>query len=118
MQREKTASTADVIYIWRAVGWSFDEKPVYKIGLTSKRSDQERIDYVTKSAQCEAEIVLMVEVSAGSAFVIEGELLKMGINPKYSGFNGCTEFRALSDEELCAAITFATKKAVCESSAQ
>jgi hypothetical protein len=45
------------------------------------------------------DIVILAKVKV-HASVIEGELLQIGSNPRYSGFNGASEFRALTDEEL------------------
>lgn len=32
------------------------------------------------------------------------KLLELGVNPKYEGFNGSSEFRALTNDELDAAL--------------
>ena len=39
-----------------------------------------------------------------AASVLESELLKLGVSPQFSGFNGASEFRALTDAELELAI--------------
>jgi hypothetical protein len=112
------ASSADVIYIWRAVGEDFNGKQVYKIGLTSTRVKDWRIKKCSRSSGFEADIVLFAEVGPGMAYSIEDEVLKIGTHPEYSGFDGCTEFRALSEDELNKAISLINLRAACESSAQ
>lgn len=104
-------SAADVIYIWRAVGWAFNGKCVYKIGLTSSRRKKARLTKGKRSADAEVDIILMIKVPSGGAYKIEKELLSIGDNPKYSGFDGCTEFRAMSEAQLQVAIETATKYA-------
>jgi len=105
------ATTADIIYIWRVVGWSFNGEQVYKIGVTSKRLKDERIKQVAKAAECEADLVLMIEVPAGDAYEIERNLLTLGYDPKFDGFDGATEMRAMSEAQLQVAIETAVKHA-------
>jgi hypothetical protein len=97
------SSDADTVYLWRAVGQVFDGLPIYKFGITSARLEVQRIVEVARFAKFDFEIVLITNV-IGSAGVLEVELLKLGVNPSFSGFNGASEFRALTDPELNTAL--------------
>jgi hypothetical protein len=99
-----TASDNDAIYIWRAVGQSFNGHPVYKIGITSSRLGDQRIEQVAKATGFDAEIVVMVQVE--NARHVEEELHTLGHDPQYVGHDGATEFRALSDDDLSLALDF------------
>jgi hypothetical protein len=97
------SSDGDAVYLWRAVGQVFDGLPVYKFGITSSRLDNRRIVEVARFAKFEFEVILLLKIK-GSAAILEADLLKIGISPRFSGFNGASEFRALTDSELEAAI--------------
>jgi hypothetical protein len=101
------SSDSDVVYIWRAIGHEFNKLPVYKFGTTSVRLDDRRVSEVARNADMQFEIVLLTEVTVHAA-EIEIELLKLGANPKYRGFNGA----ALTDEELQSAIKLIKKCSV------
>lgn len=94
----------DAIYIWRRVGAFYNNNPVYKIGVTSTRLGEWRIKLCAMKAGCEYELICCEPV-VGKATNIEKKLLILGENPGYTGFDGCTEFRALSDAALYTAIT-------------
>ena len=47
--------------------------------------------------------------SSCHASELEAQLLKLGANPMYQGFNGASEFRALTDIELREAIDLISK---------
>jgi len=102
------SSDGDVVYIWRAVGQYYNKLSVYKFGSTSARLDDKRISEVARKANMDFEIVVLAKVNL-QASEIETQLLKLGENPKYSGFNGSSEFRALTDEELRIAIELISK---------
>lgn len=97
------SSDADTVYIWRAIGHEFNGLPVYKFGTTSARLYDRRIIEVARFANMEFEIVTLVSVNV-HASEVEAELLKIGINPRYQGFNGASEFRALTENELRVAL--------------
>lgn len=102
------SSDSDAIYIWRAVGHEFNNLPVYKFGTTSARLENRRITEVARFAKMEFEIIVLTTVTV-HASELEAELLKLGANPKYQGFNGASEFRALTDLELKSAIDLINK---------
>jgi hypothetical protein len=104
--REWIGCEADVVYIWRVVGWEFNGSPVYKIGVTSNRLGQKRIKYLSGIIKAKAEVVMMAEVLNGDAQAVEAQMLMFGANPNYTGIKAASEFRAMSDEELRALISF------------
>ena len=97
------SSDGDAVYLWRAVGHGFNNLPIYKFGITSARLKDRRIEEVARFANMEFEIIVLVKVK-GFAYELETQLLKLGVNPKYQGFNGASEFRALNEAELQSAI--------------
>ena len=103
MDRMSTASRADAIYIWRAEGEEFSGKPVYKIGITSEDLKDQRVRNVANRSGFTAKIVTLTAVDT-SARSIERQLHDLGEHPGYTGFDGCTEFRAMSDDELNTAL--------------
>ena len=94
----------NAIYIWRAVGQVYNGNPVYKIGVTSARLGVRRIKDVAKGVGFEFEVICCEAVQC-KASDLEKKLLILGGDPKFSGFDGCTEFRSLSDSALYAAIS-------------
>ena len=102
------SSDSDVIYIWKAIGQTFNGLQVYKFGITSSRLDDKRINEVAKKANMKFEVILLAKVSI-NAVEIETQLLKLGFNPKYVGFNGSSEFRSLTIEALDSAIKLIKK---------
>ena len=103
-------SDNDAIYIWKAVGWTYNGEQVYKVGVTSARLNDCRIKDVAKAADVEAEIVMLTKVN-GKATALESALKSIGHDPKYIGFNGSSEFRAMSDEQLKQALALIAQAA-------
>lgn len=97
-------SDNDAIYIWRAVGQHYNGHPVYKIGVTSARLGTHRIEQVARAGGFEFELICCEPVQC-KATDLERKLHILGEDPKFVGFDGCTEFRALSDSALYAAIS-------------
>ena len=93
----------DVIYIWRIKGERYKRKNVYKVGITSARLDDYRITSIAEMLDVDAEIIILQEVT-GKASDIESKILRLGEHPGYNGFNGATEFRALTPKQLAKAI--------------
>ena len=94
----------DAIYIWRAVDQHYNGNPVYKIGVTSARLGTVRVEQVARAGGFEFELICCEKVQ-GKATALERKLHILGEDPKFVGFDGCTEFRALSDSALYAAIS-------------
>lgn len=85
-------SDNNIIYVWQ-----YDN--MYKIGITSKRRGTGRIYDVAKAGNMRANIVHYVEVD--DARLVEKELLYYGDQVRFNyEFDGSTEFRYLSDENL------------------
>ena len=99
MQIQNKKTENNVIYIWKALELTYNGLPVYKLGITSTRAGSGRIRYVAKQAKVTAEIIAIRQLKV-RATDIEKKLHQIGENPKYEGFNGCTEFRALDDGQL------------------
>lgn len=97
---EGSVSDKDVIYIWEAVNESYNGKRVFKIGVTSSRLGEQRIQEVAKKAGMEVRIILMRWLGRWYVPDLERYLLTFGENPKLDIKDGRTEFRALTEEEL------------------
>ena len=97
------SSDCDAVYIWIAIGHVFNGLQVYKFGTTSARLEDRRISEVARFAGMDFDIVILIKVTV-HASELESKLLQLGTNPQYKGFNGASEFRALTDDELEAAI--------------
>jgi hypothetical protein len=88
---------ADAIYIWSVVGFDC----IYKIGLTSKRLNKNRIVEVAGHARVDYEIVL-IEPKNKKLYDLEKIALSFGTpaRVKNKSFNGSSEFRELTEIEL------------------
>ena len=86
----------------------FNGLQVYKFGTTSARLEDRRISEVARFAAMDFDIVILTKVSV-HASELEFQLLQIGTNPQYKGFNGASEFRALTDDELETAIELIKK---------
>lgn len=94
------ASDLDVVYFWRATGERYNGKQVYKIGETSLRIRDRRIQTVASGNDMQYELLAYVHVGKGKSSALERYLLdNFGENPKLDVPDGRTEFRALTDDE-------------------
>ncbi len=94
----------DVIYIWKAISLGkWNDNDIYKIGKTSARLGKERIYFVANQANIQVEIVLIEKVNC-KASDLETEILRMGEKINLSGFNGASDFRAFSRNDLKIAV--------------
>jgi hypothetical protein len=85
------------VYIWAVV----DDEGLYKIGVTSRNMNTNRIDMVAKKAHMSAKPIIISQVGSEKARYVEGRLKDIGSKEKFSyKFDGCTEFRRLSPSEL------------------
>lgn len=101
-----TASDSDVVYIWRDAGTD-----LHKVGVTSERLGEQRIDICKRHNNMEPRIVFMLKVDDARA--VESELLKLGTDPELdSSIDGYTEFRRLTDAQLGQAVSIAYEAAV------
>jgi len=96
----KYGTDNDAIYIWKAVGLD----KVYKVGVTSVRLEDNRICTVAAKAELQAEIIILAKVK--DAFRLEHQLLGKGRPYEWrTCFNGNTEFREFTKEELNEAVS-------------
>lgn len=92
-------NTRDMIYIWRA------EPSVYKVGITSENLGRFRIHKVARLGGFQPEVVLLKKVGAKNAVKLESKLKNIGTTKLFDHeFDGYTEFRVMTDEELGDAI--------------
>lgn len=96
-------SDYDVVYIWRAKDQFFNGDPLYKIGVTSARLGVCRIRRVARAARF-TPVLIGYSPQPEDANQTESLILRIGADPLFEGFEGCTEFRAMSDEMLWAAM--------------
>jgi len=92
-------SDNDVVYIWQLDGVYHDGLPVYKIGVTSLRLDDNRLNHVANKAGFEVSQAFKYYVD-GMATNIETELLKYGKKTDLGTFDGSTECRSLTELEF------------------
>jgi hypothetical protein len=97
-------SVPNSVYIWEAVGAVFNGEKVYKIGISRTSFGATRVEMVAKASGFGCNLLAFVDVGE-AARQIEKMILKMGCDPKFCDFDGCTEFRALSDDQLEKALT-------------
>jgi len=102
----------DAFYMTRMLDQWFNGLPVYKVGVTSGRLGAARIKSQNRNARAEHAVIIQPTLVVGLATDVEQYALSLGENPKFTGFDGCTEYRAYSDQdvraitdmvELCAA---------------
>jgi hypothetical protein len=94
----------DVVYLWRLAGTYHDGIPVYKIGVTSFRLDDSRLNIVADKSGHKIGSVYKYFVD-GKASHFETKLLKFGIKPDLGYFDGSSECRALTELELVNILT-------------
>jgi len=91
-----SASDNDAVYIWKAEG-----EPFYKIGVTSQRLGEIRINLVAKEAHMSPEWIRIFPVAKSTAPVVEKQMLAHGKPVNFNrAFDGSTEFRELTPAEL------------------
>lgn len=91
-------NTREMIYVWRAV----EIEGLYKIGISSKNRYKRRITEVARSANVTPTVVFIAKAGAYlTAIQLETELKQFGVPYNFSkAFNGHTEFRKLTADEL------------------
>lgn len=100
---DRSPTDNDAVYIWASVNRFHNGKQVYKIGVTSARLGTQRIKQVSRNCGMKFDLVAHVKTTC-KAYEVENLLKRIGDDPKFEGFDGCTEFRAFSTEELSAAL--------------
>ena len=87
-------------YIKLAESCFFNGEKVYKVGITSWRLGLDRLNRQSAASGMPHKIILPPTPLIGAATDIERFALSIGHNPKFSGFDGASEYRAYSDEQL------------------
>lgn len=95
-------SDNNVVYIWRS-DFQFNGLHVVKVGVTSERCGDRRVKDVSRKASCKAEIIILQKVSI-RATEVETVLKKIGQDPLLEKFDGSTEFRAMTIDEIDLAV--------------
>lgn len=106
MEAAHCGSDNDVIYLWRNAGTD-----LHKVGITSDRIGEVRINACGGHNSMDPRIVFMLKVSDARA--VESELLELGTDPELdSSIDGYTEFRVLSNDDLREAVSIAYEAAL------
>lgn len=91
----------DSLYVVLAKGVFFNGAQVYKIGVSSARLGHTRLQTLKSASGLEFEVITFVRMKDGVlATQLEKRLHLIGDDPKLISFAGCTEFRALTPEQL------------------
>lgn len=96
-----TFNTREMVYIWKVK----ELDNIYKIGITSKSLASTRLDSVAAAASLTVELSSIVETASYYAAVkLEAKLKSIGVTHNFNEkFNGYTEFRRFSEEDLAQA---------------
>ena len=105
----------DAIYIWQAQDVYHKGYPVFKVGITSMRIVEKdnknlRMSQVSRAGGFQAVEIMTRRVE--NARKLEGMFKKMGQRPLFKGFDGCTEFRAFTPDELNTIVTIIKEESV------
>ena len=92
-------SDYDVLYIWQVIGELWNDKPIYKIGVTSEHLGEKRIKKVARSINAEYKVCSYIKTE--DALDIETELHNNFTDiPNMGDIDGRTEFRAIKENEM------------------
>jgi hypothetical protein len=106
MDSDDCGTDNDVVYIWRDAGTG-----LHKVGITSDRIGEKRINLCSSHNDMDPRIVFMLKVADARA--VESQLLELGTDPQLdSSIDGYTEFRRLTDAELGRAVSIAYEAAL------
>lgn len=92
---ERLNSDYDAVYIW---GFWRDDVLICKVGVTSERLGMKRIDSVSRKSGLPVEFCIVAK--SGCALDAEKELKIVGQKEPLNGFNGSSEFRRFSNQDL------------------
>lgn len=93
---------SDSVYIWKSEGEFSNGKQIYKVGVTTFTNGALRMRQCANKSGRTPTMIAMAKVE--NAWKIEKTLLTIGENPLLKGFDGATEMRAMTDDELQKAI--------------
>lgn len=92
----------DTVYIWKPVP---SKANIYKIGITSSNIANYRLKKVAQYGKFK-DIEIIIKKTVGNARLLESQLLRMGNKVSFDfQFDGFSEFRELTDEQLALAIS-------------
>lgn len=96
-ENQPQVAERDCVYLWSVK----DEPGLYKVGITSHKMGDYRINQVAKEAKFSPQLVFLVKVGYAHAKVIERKMKQLGTPYKFSKkFYGHSEFRYLSPSEV------------------
>lgn len=90
----------DAFYMKLAIGEVFNGLPVYKVGVTSARRGDARLKAQSWNSKMKHLTIIEPTRVVGNATDIEKFALSLGVNPKYARFEGSTEYRAFTEDEV------------------
>lgn len=100
---------ADTLYLWRTMR-RHQGLPIYKVGVTSRAAEKDRISEVARLGGFEIVNSISVYVGKGKALEPEKLMLAQGIDPGFdASINGHTEFRAFGHPELMTVLEIMNK---------
>lgn len=98
--QQKSGTKNQCFYMARTDGLWYRGLPVYKVGVTSEHLGSARIGSHARTARNTLiEVIKPTEV-VGKATDVERYALSLGQSPGLTGFDGCTEYRAYSAEDV------------------
>lgn len=99
MESSGTVSDNDAIYVIKTP-LRVDGNVVYKVGVTSVKLGDTRVNRVISASGLNSELVILTAVKC-KATALETELLKVGQVVTFEDkFDGCTEYRAYSPKQM------------------
>lgn len=99
-ERKSSGTKNNCFYMARADGLWYMGSPVYKVGATSEHLRNSRIGNHARHARNTLVEVIPPTQICGKATDIEKFALTLGQDPGRSGFDGCTEYRAYTPEDV------------------
>lgn len=101
---------SDSVYIWRSEGEILGGKQMYKVGVTTFTNGALRMRQCANKSNRTPTMICMAKVT--NAWKVEKILLNIGQNPLLKGFDGATEMRLMTDEELSKAVKILSEHAI------
>lgn len=108
---EVNNSDNDAIYFAKIIDLLHNNKQVYKVGVTSERRGNERVNELKKAWAWKSGIeVIFFAKTKRNASYLESQLLSIGEVADVGKFDGSTEYRALSEADLAKVIEIAVNE--------
>jgi hypothetical protein len=96
-ENQPQVAERDCVYLWSVK----DEPGLYKVGITSHKMGEYRINQVAKESRFLPQLVFLVKVGYENAKTIERRMKQLGTPYKFSKkFYGHSEFRYMSPSEV------------------